>query len=157
MSVEDTIVIFKYRKVKGSITINLVDKNDNNKLLEGAKFKIEKVKENGEVDSSFTPIETKTNDVGMIVLDKISVGNYRITQIDTIQGYNINETKYEVKITKEANNKEVVIENKKIPTILKNVNTGDKVIIISVILFVAMVIFVITALMSNKKRNKRNK
>ena len=48
-------------KIEGSIEITKVDKEDNSKLIEGATFKVEKLDNKGNVDSTYS-IEEQTTD-----------------------------------------------------------------------------------------------
>lgn len=73
-----------------SITINKVD--DNNEPLAGVKFTLEKsvngewrqIVNDGSVDGTFI-----TDSNGQIVIDEISTGDYRITEVSTLEGYNL--------------------------------------------------------------------
>ena len=64
---EDTLYItYYYRKIMGNITITKVDEADNTKYVSGAKFKIEKLKDDGTVDTTFTSKEYSTNTSGIV-------------------------------------------------------------------------------------------
>lgn len=55
--IEDTIyVTYYYKKIKENIKIAKVD-GDTNKQLQGVTFKIEKLNNNGDIDSSFKAVE----------------------------------------------------------------------------------------------------
>lgn len=89
-----TITNFKY----GSLTITKVDNKDKDKKLEGATFKLERIieeKVEGKdevekvVDNTFTPIEKTTTEEGIVIFDKLEWGEYRLTEIEAPEGYNL--------------------------------------------------------------------
>ena len=49
-------------KIEGSIEITKVDKEDNSKLIEGATFKVEKLDDKGNVDSTYSIEEQTTGE-----------------------------------------------------------------------------------------------
>ena len=57
--------------------------------LKGATFSIEKLLENGDVDSSFSKVERTTHDDGLAVFENLADGTYRITEVKAPEGYNL--------------------------------------------------------------------
>ena len=149
---DTTIVTYKYAEVKGSIKITVVDKSDNTILLEGAKFKVYKLDENGEI---FEEKEYTSNELGEIEISGLPIGKYKIKQIGATNGYEIDENEYDLEITKSDRDHVLKIENIKIKEDLVNANTGDIIVKVVVILAVAVVLFVLTMVLSKKR--KKNK
>ena len=80
-----------------AITKQGLDENGNNAgLLSGVEFKLEKLKDDNSVDATFnsTGSMTKTTasdgaDAGKCNFEKLSAGSYRLTELKTVDGYNL--------------------------------------------------------------------
>ena len=157
MAVENIVVIYKYRKVKGNITLHVVDESDSGANLYGFEFKIERLKEDNTVDNNFSALELMTDDLGKIEYSDLPVGKYRITQIKAKYGYILNEDSLEFEINKNSRNIDLSFNNMKEikkSEEIKNVNTGNAIVIIIVVLCVAITIFISLSIVL-KKRNKK--
>ena len=76
-----------------AITKQGLDENGNNpKLLNDVEFKLEKLSDNG-VDATFKAVTETTagdgNDAGKCSFTKLSEGSYRLTELKTVDGYNL--------------------------------------------------------------------
>ncbi len=111
MTVEQITVTYVYKKVEGSIDITKVDKEDNDKLIEGATFRIEKLDDNGEVDETFSYVEKTTGEDGKVMFSGLEVGKYRVTETKAPQGYELTKESIEVEITKENRDIKLIAEN----------------------------------------------
>ena len=94
--------------IKGKVTITKVDKNDNTKLLSGAIYKIEKLDNEGNIDSTFTTIEKTTGENGVVEFTDLLVGKYRITEIKAPEGYELSSKSVEVEITKDIREQNII-------------------------------------------------
>lgn len=81
---------FYYKK--GSITIQKMDQKGNR--LNGAGFKLERKAQNGSWE---TCTESETDEQGVIKMENLSRGTYRITEIKTAKGYQL--LKEPIKVT----------------------------------------------------------
>ena len=111
MTVEQITVTYVYKKVEGSIEITKVDKKDNSKLIEGATFRVEKLKDNGEVDEEFSYQELTTDKEGKVKFEGLEVGKYRVTETRAPQGYELSKESIEIEITKENRDIRLTAEN----------------------------------------------
>lgn len=57
MKEEPTVVTYTYSLIKGNLSLKNIDNSDGSKILSGAKFKLEKLKEDGSIDETFVTIE----------------------------------------------------------------------------------------------------
>lgn len=111
MSVEKITVIYKYSLIKGKIALTKVDKNDNNKFLSGATFKLEKIDELGNIIEGF--MQEKTTDInGNIEFGELLVGSYKIIEIKAPEGYELSYSSIEVDITKDNRELNILASNK---------------------------------------------
>ena len=111
---EDVIyVTYYYKKIKGSVTITKVDKDNTSKLLQGAVFKIEKLDDNGNIDTTFKSIEKTTSSSGIAVFDELIIGKYRITEIKAPNGYELLQSSIDVEIDKDNREMSYTLVNKK--------------------------------------------
>ena len=148
MTEEQIEVIYVYKLVNGTITVTKVDKDDSNIRLEGATFKIEKIDENGNVDTEFTEQDKTTGNTGTVEFEQLLVGKYRITEVKAPQGYELAKESIEVEITKENANQQIEAKDK-LKLILPETGAKNYTIIIS--LFGAIVM-----LLSFRKMIKSN-
>ena len=136
MTKEQIVVTYVYSKVIGSVEVTKVDKEDSNKVIEGATFKIEKLNEEGNIDNSFEAKELTTGEDGKVKCEGLEVGRYRVTEIKAPEGYELLENSLEVDITKDNRDVKLTAENE-----LKLVlpETGD-INYTSVIIFIGIII-----------------
>ena len=111
MTKEQIVVTYVYSKVIGSVEITKVDKEDSNKVIDGATFKIEKLDIEGNVDNSFEAKELTTGEDGKAKFEGLEVGRYRVTEIKAPEGYELLKDSIEVKITKENRDVKLIAEN----------------------------------------------
>ena len=91
----------------GKVKIKKVDSNNDNKKLEGAKFKIEDSK--GKIVG-----ELVTNEEGEAISKDLPIGNYTLVEVEAPKGYELLKDNITVKIEKDAV-VEIKIGNKKLP------------------------------------------
>ncbi|MDZ4539995.1 SpaA isopeptide-forming pilin-related protein [Bacillus cereus] len=91
----------------GKVKIKKVDSNNDNKKLEGAKFKIEDSK--GKIVG-----ELVTNEEGEAISKDLPIGNYTLVEKEAPKGYELLKDNITVKIEKDAV-VEIKIGNKKLP------------------------------------------
>ncbi|MEB9415943.1 SpaA isopeptide-forming pilin-related protein [Bacillus cereus] len=91
----------------GKVKIKKVDSNNDNKKLEGAKFKIEDSK--GKIVG-----ELVTNEEGEAISKDLPIGNYTLVEKEAPKGYELLKDKIAVKVEKDAE-VEIKIGNKKLP------------------------------------------
>ena len=111
MTTEQITVTYVYKRVEGSIEITKVDKEDIDKVIEGATFRIEKLDENGEIDETFSYQEKTTGKDGKVKFEGLEVGKYRVTETRAPQGYELSKDSIEVEITKENRDITLTAEN----------------------------------------------
>ena len=111
MTTEQITVTYVYKRVEGSIEITKVDKEDIDKVIEGATFRIEKLDENGEIDETFSYQEKTTGKDGKVKFEWLEVGKYRVTETRAPQGYELSKDSIEVEITKENRDITLTAEN----------------------------------------------
>ena len=135
-------------KIEGSIEITKVDAKDKSKLIEGATFKVERIDESGNVDSTYNIGEQTTGEDGKILFEGLEVGKYRVTETKAPSGYELLEKSIEVEITGEKRDVKLVAENE-LKLILPL--TGDKNNSIAIV--VIGITIIILAIILNKKYN----
>lgn len=148
--VEDKHIIVTFEQIKGKVTVTKVDSKDNTKLLEGATFKLEKLDETGNVDTSFTAIEKTTDATGKIEFADLLVGKYRITETKAPTGYELARETIDVEITRE--NTELNIKaTDRLKLELPEAGGINYTIIISIIGISLMAISIATLKLKTKK------
>ena len=100
MAEEQIEVIYIYSKVKGTITVNKVDKTDSSIKLEGATFRLEKLDDTNNVDSTFEAIDKDTNEQGQAIFENLDVGKYKLTEVKAPEGYELTNEVVDVEVTK---------------------------------------------------------
>ncbi|NBI07324.1 SpaA isopeptide-forming pilin-related protein [Senegalia massiliensis] len=103
--------------MKASISINKID-GDTEEPLSGVKFKV--TNEAGTVDE-----ELVTDENGYASLGDLRRGEYIIEEIETKEGYVLNETKHKIELNSENLNPEMTIKNFKHGSIIINKIDGD--------------------------------
>lgn len=103
MSKEQIVVTYTYRLAKGKLSVEIVDKNDNQVKLSGVVIKIEKLDKNGNIDTTFAAIEKTTDENGKVDFGDLLVGKYQITEIQAAQGYDLNKEATVIDISKNDN------------------------------------------------------
>lgn len=147
---EDTLYItYYYRKIMGNITITKVDEADNTKYVSGAKFKIEKLKDDGTVDTTFTSKEYSTNTSGIVKFENLLVGKYKMTETLAPKGYELLKEPINVEITKDS--REINLTLKERNSLVMPLTGGRNWIIVTCILG-GSVIFI--SLVINKRIEK---
>ena len=153
------------KHITTTIKIKDVD-SETREALKGTVFEIYN-KESNEV--IFTTDETDEN--GNVVLEdlKLNKGIYYIKEKTVQDGYKLSDKTQEFEVT-ESDEKEFVFENEKIEepktndedlnretkeeNEAKQVQTGDKILILAAILATAVIVFVITLVIRKKQKNK---
>ena len=132
-------------KIEGSIEITKVDAKDNSKLIEGATFKVEKLDEEGNVDSTYNIEEQTTGEEGKVLFEGLEVGKYRVTETKAPSGYELLEKSIEVEITGENRDIKLTAENelKLILPLTGDTNNTIGLIIIGAIIIGISVILLI--------------
>lgn len=78
---------------KLAITKQGLDESGNTELLNGVVFKLEKLKDDNTVDTTFEAVTRTTEsvgaDAGKCSFEKLSAGSYRLTELKTVDGYNL--------------------------------------------------------------------
>ena len=132
-------------KIEGSIEITKVDKEDNSKLIEGATFKVEKLDDKGNVDSTYNIEEQTTGKDGKVKFEGLEVGKYRVTETKAPSGYELLEKSIEVEITGENRDIKLTAENelKLILPLTGDTNNTIGIIIIGAIMIgISVILFV---------------
>ena len=156
MKEEPTVVTYTYSLIKGNLSLKNIDNSDGSKILSGAKFKLEKLKEDGSIDETFVTIEKIVGESGILNFNELLVGKYRITQIEAPEGYKLNEKPYEFEITKDNRNINIDISNEIQKEIFTNVDTGDIILVVAISMIVISIVTLVI-LNKNKGKNKGKK
>ncbi len=72
-----------------NIKIIKVDATDNSIKLSDVEFTLEKLKDNGTVDDTFTKVTAKTETDGVVVFSDLKDGTYRLTETKAKDGYSL--------------------------------------------------------------------
>ena len=132
-------------KIEGSIEITKVDKEDNSKLIEGATFKVEKLDNKGNVDSTYSIEEQTTDKEGKVKFQGLEVGKYRVTEIKAPSGYELLKNSIEVEITGENRDIKLTAENELkliLPLTGDTNNTIGLIIIGAIMIGISVILFV---------------
>ena len=148
MTVKKIIVIYEYLSIDGKITITKLDRNDESKVLSGATFKIEKLDDDNNIDSSYTATELITDANGKVEFTDLVIGKYRITEIKAPEGYELSEDVIDVEITSE--NKEInIIATDRLK--LELPKTGGRILAFYILGAILIIFSVILCIRLNKK------
>lgn len=114
ITVDDTEIEITYVNKKKLRDIQLIklDSSDSNIKLEGAKFRLNKLKENGDIDKDFDPIEVISDKNGQASFIDLPYGKYIITEIEAPQGYELLKKPIEFEINDGVKNAVITIEVK---------------------------------------------
>ena len=153
MTEEQIEVIYVYSLVKGKITVTKVDINDTNTKLSGATFKLEKLDDNGNIDTTFTSQEKTTESAGTVEFVDLLVGKYQITETIAPEGYELNTEVTEVEVTKENRELNVTVKNRE-KLVLPETGEINYTVIISAVGIVVMSIALI--ILKNTRNKKEN-
>jgi len=124
------------------------NKNDNTILLSGAIFKIEKLDNEGNIDSTFNVIERTTDDNGKVEFTELLIGKYRITEIKAPEGYELSGRPIEVEITKDIREQNIIASDR-LKLILPETG-GNRIIIFNLIGFIVIIISIVLGKLENK-------
>ena len=95
---------------------------DNPTKLAGAKFRLEKLLENGSVDSSFRAREETTSDqsdtLGLAAFEDLEDGTYQITEIQAPERYSLLASPIKVVLNREDN--KILVDNKDVSHMLRD-------------------------------------
>lgn len=113
-------VIYNNKMVKANIELNKVDSIDSSIKLEGAIFRLNKLKietsNNGSIDEiideGFASIEVTTNQNGQAFFNDLPYGKYIITEIKAPEGYELLKEPIKFEVNKDNNNSVITIEVK---------------------------------------------
>ena len=135
ITVEDSEATVTYvnRKKLRNVQLIKIDSIDSNIKLEGAKFRLNKLKENGDIDKDFDPIEVISDKNGQASFIDLPYGKYIITEIEAPQGYELLKKPIEFEINDGVKNAVITIEVKnnkiiKLPAAGGNGNITSKYI-----------------------------
>lgn len=109
MKPNEITVIYEYSKIKGKLT--LIKKGENDINLSGVVFRIQKLDNFGNLDSSFS-VEKTTDANGKIEINDLLIGSYRITEIKTIEGYELLKESIDFEITSEEREINLSVTNR---------------------------------------------
>ncbi|MBO5476635.1 MAG: MucBP domain-containing protein, partial [Clostridia bacterium] len=137
MTEEQIEVIYVYSLVKGKITVTKVDINNTDTKLSGATFKLEKLDDNGNVDTTFTAQEKTTGSAGTVEFSELLVGKYQITETKAPEGYELNSEITEVDVTKANKELNVTVKNRE-KLVLPETGEVNYIIVTSIIGIVLM-------------------
>ncbi|MBO5476709.1 MAG: MucBP domain-containing protein [Clostridia bacterium] len=146
-------VIYVYSQIKGKVTVTKVDISNTNTKLSGATFKIEKLDEDGNVDTTFTAQEKTTDTTGTVEFTDLLVGKYQIIETKAPEGYELNTEVTEVEITKANRELEVTVKNREKLTLPETGKINHAIIISTVGVVIMFVMFIILKNSKNKKEN----
>lgn len=134
-------VTYNNKIVTANIELNKVDSIDSSIKLEGAIFRLNKLKietsNNGSIDEiideGFASIEVTTNQNGQAFFNDLPYGKYIITEIEAPEGYELLKKPIKFEINSENNNSVITIEvknkkNIKLPATGGNGNITSKYI-----------------------------
>ena len=136
-------------KIVGTIEVTKVDKSDNNKVIEGATFKVEKLDESGNVDNTYEAIELITGKDGKVLFENLEVGKYRVTESKAPEGYQLSKTSIEVEITGNNRSIKLIAENE-MKIELPEAGEINYTIIFSTIGIIVMFIAIVIIKFNNK-------
>ena len=151
MTEEQIEIIYIYSLVKGKITVTKVDINNTNTKLSGATFKLEKLDDNGNVDTTFTAQEKTTGSEGTVEFADLLVGKYQITETIAPEGYELNTEVTEVEVTKVNRESNVTVKNRE-KLVLPETGEINYTVIISV---VGITVMSIALIILKTTRNKK--
>lgn len=107
---EDIELIYEYEELRGQLTILRRDSLDEDIMLQGSIVKVEKLDNNGNIDTSFSALELETDIDGKTDTIDLEAGTYTITEMVAPEGYNL----YEKSV-------DVLVENQPVTITLSNV------------------------------------
>lgn len=150
MTEEQIEVIYVYSLVKGKITVTKVDINNTNTKLAGATFKLEKLDDDGNVDTTFASQEKTTESEGTVEFTDLLVGKYQITETKAPEGYELNTEVTEVEVTKANSELNVTVKNREKLTLPETGEINYTIMISGIGLAVMLVAVLIRKFKSTK-------
>ena len=114
ITVEDSEATVTYvnRKKLRNVQLIKIDSIDSNIKLEGAKFILNKLNENGDIDTDFHQREVTTDKNGQASFVDLPYGKYMITEVKAPEGYELLKEPIKFEINKDSNNSIITIEVK---------------------------------------------
>ncbi len=112
---------------KTTVAITKIDADDSEHKLKDVEFKLEKLKNDGTVDTSFTALTYTTNDDGKIETAELDSGTYQLTETKTQAGYQLLAKSIKIEIDRSAggktkvDGKEVDVTDDKIAITVANI------------------------------------
>lgn len=135
MAIEENMTfVAQYKELKGTVEVTVVDKDDNSILLEGATVRLELVDKvatkgaDASVKADFVgPAMEQATDVnGTALYENVPAGEYKVTQLSTIDGYIKWDGEMTIVVTGEEDVPVVaLIQNEKIPATPEEVTPAD--------------------------------
>ena len=142
--------------VKGGKTLNWFYQQREDyetKLLSDATFKLEKLDDDGNVDTIFTAQEKTTESAGTVEFTDLLVGKYQITETKAPEGYELNTEVTEVEVTKVNRELNVTVKNREKLVLPETGETNYTIIVSGIGIAVMLIALVILKFPRNKKEN----
>ena len=153
MTEEQIEVIYVYSLVKGKVVVTKADISDTDIKLSGATFKLEKLDDDGNVDTIFTAQEKTTESAGTVEFTDLLVGKYQITETKAPEGYELNTEVTEVEVTKVNRELNVTVKNREKLVLPETGETNYTIIVSGIGIAVMLIALVILKFPRNKKEN----
>ncbi len=147
----DTIQVDNNRKTIDELIVRKTDR-ETGELLEGCKFTIVLLDENGEEyvnengDKIYLVEDGVTNEKGEYVIKDVPYGTYKFVEITPPEGYELDEDITGLVFTVDENTGDTLI--------FEVTNTGDIAVIALVCVAVVSVIGIVYVILKNRKKNK---
>ena len=129
---EATVTYVNKKKLK-DVKLIKIDSSDSSKKLEGAKFILNKLNEDGSIDKNFKQREVTSDENGQASFIGLPYGKYMITEVEAPEGYELLKEPIKFEIDNQNNNSVITIEVKnnksiKLPAAGGNGNITSKYI-----------------------------
>ena len=90
-------------KIRSKLEITKVDSVDHTKVLQGARYKLEKIIKEGtetRVDTTFDVQYERTDISGKATFNNLTYGTYRLTEVKAPIGYKLSDEPIEIEVNK---------------------------------------------------------
>ena len=118
----------------GKITITKVDSSNTNIKLGGAEFRLEKLKDDGTIDTEFTPITKTTSSeetsLGTATFTDLEYGKYKLTETKAPEGYHLLKESIETEVSEFNVEQDLTISDKIKPTLPATGGIGSIILIV---------------------------